>query len=159
MVPNRVTHQIYTKIEFQNSIVKFSFLYRMTDIKITWINPCIFPKWHDLPEIFQELLLAVVYSEPCQTCFQNPVFRTSSSFQLLTDFTKNSILDVWWQGSSEYASGKCSKVSLSISETLFTNPCHVTRLSLYLLKTLRNHWFSDVFRGYRKRLVAWDGLV
>ena len=28
------------KIEFQNSIVKFRFLCRVTDIKIAWINTC-----------------------------------------------------------------------------------------------------------------------
>ena len=29
---------------------------------------------------------------------------------------------------------------------------------LYPLKTSENLWFSDVFKGYRKRLVAWNGL-
>ena len=31
------------------------------------------------------------------------------------------------------------------------NPFHATDLFLYLLKTLENLWFSDVFRGHRKR--------
>ena len=29
----------------------------------------------------------------------------------------------------------------------------------YPLKTLENFWFSVVFRRYRKRLVAWNGLT
>ena len=33
----------------------------------------------------------------------------------------------------------------------FINLFHATGLFLYLLKTSGNLWFSDVFRGYRKR--------
>ena len=32
---------IYVKGEFQNSVVRLSFLCHITDIKIAWINPCI----------------------------------------------------------------------------------------------------------------------
>ena len=39
------------------------------------------------------------------------------------------------------------------------NPCHVTGLFLYTLKTSENQRFSDVFRGYRKRPVAWNRLM
>ena len=39
------------------------------------------------------------------------------------------------------------------------NPFHATSLFQYLLKTSENHWFSDVFRGYQKRPVAWNGLI
>ena len=63
----------------------------------------IFPKWHGLAEIFQELLLAVAYSKPCQACFQNPVFGPLSSFQSLRFSQERYILDVW-QGSSEQGS-------------------------------------------------------
>ena len=42
---------------------------------------------------------------------------------------------------------------------LLINPFHAAGLFLYLLKTSENIWFSDVFRGYRKRPVAWNGLV
>ena len=38
-------------------------------------------------------------------------------------------------------------------------PSHVTGLILYTPKTLVNQRFSDVFRGYRKRPVAWNGLT
>ena len=31
------------------------------------------------------------------------------------------------------------------------NPFHATDLFLYPLKTLENLWFSDAFRGHRKR--------
>ena len=34
------------------------------------------------------------------------------------------------------------------------NPFHATGLFRYPLKTSENLWFPDVFRGYRKRLVA-----
>ena len=35
---------------------------------------------------------------------------------------------------------------------------HATGLFRYPLKTSENLWFSDVFRGYRNRPVAWNGL-
>ena len=38
------------------------------------------------------------------------------------------------------------------------NPFYATGLFLYPLKTSENQRFSDVFRGYRKRPVAWNGL-
>ena len=37
-------------------------------------------------------------------------------------------------------------------------PFHATSLFLYPLKTSENERFSDVFREYRKRPVAWKGL-
>ena len=43
------------------------------------------------------------------------------------------------------------------SENTF-NPFHATGLFLYPLKTSENPWFSDVFRRYGKRPVAWNGL-
>ena len=42
---------------------------------------------------------------------------------------------------------------------LLLNPFHATGLFLYLLKTSENLWFSDTFREYRKRPVAWSGLM
>ena len=39
------------------------------------------------------------------------------------------------------------------------NPFYVTNLFQHPLKTLENLWFSDVFRGYWKRSVVWDGLI
>ena len=38
---------------------------------------------------------------------------------------------------------------------IFINPFHATGLFLYPTKTLENQVFSDVFRGYIKRPVAW----
>ena len=35
----------------------------------------------------------------------------------------------------------------------------VTDLFWYPLETLENQRFSDVFRGYQKRSVAWNGLI
>ena len=39
------------------------------------------------------------------------------------------------------------------------NPFHANGLFLYPLKKSENLWFSNVFRGYRKRPVAWNGLL
>ena len=41
----------------------------------------------------------------------------------------------------------------------FISPHHTTGLFLYPLKTLEIQCFSDVFRGYKKRPVAWNGLT
>ena len=38
------------------------------------------------------------------------------------------------------------------------NPFHITGRFVYPLKTSENFWFSDIFKGYRKRQVAWIGL-
>ena len=45
------------------------------------------------------------------------------------------------------------------SEDHSLNWFHAFDLFPYLLKTLENLWFSDVFRGYRKISVAWNGLI
>ena len=34
------------------------------------------------------------------------------------------------------------------------DPFHANGFFIYPLKTSKNHWFSDVFRMYRKRPVA-----
>ena len=39
------------------------------------------------------------------------------------------------------------------------NPFHATGLFRYPLKTSEKQRFSDVFRGYRKRPAAWNGLI
>ena len=39
------------------------------------------------------------------------------------------------------------------------NPFHATGLFLYPLKTSEKLWFSDIFRVYRKRPMAWNGLM
>ena len=39
------------------------------------------------------------------------------------------------------------------------NPFHVNVLFLYLMKTSENLSFSDFFRGYRNRTLAWKGLM
>ena len=41
----------------------------------------------------------------------------------------------------------------------FINPFHATGLFRKPLKTSENLWFSDVFKGYQKRPVAWNGLI
>ena len=47
----------------------------------------------------------------------------------------------------------------NIAYLLFNNPFHASGLFLYSLKTLENHWFSNVFRGYRKGPVALNVLT
>ena len=37
---------------------------------------------------------------------------------------------------------------------IFLHPFHATDFFVYRLKTQENLWFSDVFRGYRKRPVT-----
>ena len=39
------------------------------------------------------------------------------------------------------------------------NLFHATGLFRYPLKASENLWFFHVFRGYRRRLVAWNGLI
>ena len=39
------------------------------------------------------------------------------------------------------------------------NTFRATILFLYPMKTSENRWFCDVFRGYRKRPVAWNGIT
>ena len=39
------------------------------------------------------------------------------------------------------------------------NPFHTTGLFRCPLKTSENLWFSDVFKGYRKRPVAQNRLI
>ena len=41
----------------------------------------------------------------------------------------------------------------------FLTSFYVTSLSLNPLKTSEDLWFSDVFRGFRKRLMVWNGLI
>ena len=45
------------------------------------------------------------------------------------------------------------------SQALVINPFQATGLFWYPLKTSENQRFSDVFRGFRKRPVAWNGLI
>ena len=39
------------------------------------------------------------------------------------------------------------------------NPFHATDLFWYPLETSENLWFSNAFRGYQKRWVAWNELM
>ena len=45
-----------------------------------------------------------------------------------------------------------------ILAALLINQFHVAGLFFYPLKTSENQRFSDVFKGYRKKLMAWNGL-
>ena len=48
---------------------------------------------------------------------------------------------------------------IAANEVNDINRFHATGLFLYPLKTSENQRFSDVFRCYRKRPVAWNGLM
>ena len=52
-----------------------------------------------------------------------------------------------------------TKFVLYFTFNTFTNAYHATGLLLYLLKTSGNQRFFDVFRGYKKRPVASNGLM
>ena len=39
------------------------------------------------------------------------------------------------------------------------HPFHVTGLFLYPLKMLENFWFTDVFKGYKKRPEKRNGFI
>ena len=41
----------------------------------------------------------------------------------------------------------------------FINPFHAANLFWYPLKISENQRFSDIFRGYQKRSVAWNELI
>ena len=45
-----------------------------------------------------------------------------------------------------------------INKIEVAGPFHATGFVLYTLKTSQNQRFFDVFRGYRKKSVAWNGL-
>ena len=45
------------------------------------------------------------------------------------------------------------------SQNLYFNPLHTTDIFWYPLETLENQRFSDVFRGYQKISVTWNGLI
>ena len=84
------------------------------------------------------------YGEPKQTSKMELFAKTVKGWKSFIIFPKCFILDVW-QG-PEYTSED-------------GNPLHDKGLFLYPLKTSENLCFSDVFRGYRKRPVAWYGLM
>ena len=46
-----------------------------------------------------------------------------------------------------------------VAITLNINPFHATDLFLYPEKISENLWFSDIFWGYRKRSLTWNGSV
>ena len=46
-----------------------------------------------------------------------------------------------------------------LNSKIFINPFQATDPFLYPLKTSENLWFSDVFKGYRKRSLAKNVLI
>ena len=81
-----------------------------------------------------------------------------SQFQLFRNWNIQSYQEICLsQGLGEHTTPCCSS---SLKEILFLliNPFHATDLFWYPLKTSENQRFSDVFRGYQKRSVAWNGL-
>ena len=61
---------------------------------------------------------------------------------------------------SKYRQGIIILIFLLLtSHVVLINPCHATGLFLHPLKASENQMFFDVFRGYRKRPVALNGLI
>ena len=54
-----------------------------------------------------------------------------------------------------YCTDRCHR----LLNLIYINPFHATGLFRYPLKTSEKQRFSDVFRGYRKRPAAWNGLI
>ena len=50
-------------------------------------------------------------------------------------------------------------VKLPSTTQIRVNPFHTIDIFLYPLKQSKKFWFSDVFRRYRKRSVAWNSLM
>ena len=50
-------------------------------------------------------------------------------------------------------------IDKKLLRNIYTYQFHANDLFLYPLKTSENQRFSDVFRGYRKRLTAWNWLL
>ena len=77
----------------------------------------------------------------------------------LAIFSKSPILDVWL--GFEYTPMQIILVFCSYKKVNTTSlePSHASGFFLYLLRTSENLWFSDVFRGSRKKAVARNGLL
>ena len=54
---------------------------------------------------------------------------------------------------------KFFEIDFKVFSLIHVNPFHVNATFLYLQKTSVNQQFSDVFRGYRNRTLAWTGLI
>ena len=48
--------------------------------------------------------------------------------------------------------------NICVSSNCLFNPFHATDLFLYPVKTFESHRISEVFWGYRKRPVSWNGF-
>ena len=75
-------------------------------------------------------------------------------------------IELFIQGIRKFAcsmrQGKVFKINVDFSHDIYIeviNPFHATDLFWYPLKTSENLRFSDVFRGYQKRSVAWNKII
>ena len=55
-------------------------------------------------------------------------------------------------------SGGCFWMKQKFKNPFWLTPFHATGFFLYPLKSSENLWFSDVFRGCRKRPMEWNGI-
>ena len=95
---------------------------------------------------------------------RNSYGRSSTKIAALKNFPKFTGKHLWW-------SVFLNKVSRFRPAFLFKSivffftmqqlfdPFHATDLFWYPLKASENLWFSDVFMGYQKRSVVWNGLM
>ena len=101
------------------------------------------------PDIFRTLLYSPLWYIPKNKHIQNP-----------TEYLRWSILLRTLCNYSIFRRPIYSKHSLiqNPSLSVILHPFNAIGLFLYLLKTSDNLWFCDVFSGYRKRPVEWNGL-
>ena len=88
----------------------------------------------------------VTFRSSHQRCFAKKETPTHVLYCKTCEIFKN----VYFE---EHLRTAASRVSIPV------NPFHATSLFYDPLNTLENQMISDVFRGYRKKTVAWDGLT
>ena len=106
------------------------------------------------PESVISCLKQCVHNQFCRPIFNSFHVTSLFPYHLKTEnkwgVWKETIAMKWIKSESKLAN--CRKEQL-------VNPCHATVFFLSPQKSFGNFSFSDVFRGYRKRPVAWNGLM
>ena len=97
-------------------------------------------------------------------CFKKIVFYHNLSKIFRRKKTKVNLLycmafNCWRRKSRCVHSLETSNSKINKKFQPLPNNSTASGLFLYLLKTSENLWFPDVFRGYRKRSLTWNGLT
>ena len=125
--------------------------------------------------IIKKILTSNKIAPTCFICCNSQIFRNSQSW-LCSCWYHNTVIGIW-SNMIWYIEGEGGRISQFIQYLLRSvtcerkfdlekvttdksfNPFHATPRFLYPLKTSENQGFSDVFRGYIKRPVAWNGSI